>query len=279
MLDLDAYFERIGYFGPRSASFDVLAELQRLHPAAIPFENVNTVVGWPVPLDVPSLERKLVAGGRGGYCFEQNVLFRNVLEALGFAVRSLAARVVWNRGAEDAAEPLPASELGPRTHLLLLVEHGGDVRLCDVGFGGLTLNVPLALEPGREQRGPLETFRLVERADGELALQAHVADGWRSLYRFTLEPQLPPDIELMNHYIVTHPSSPMRTTLMAARCTADGRYALRDNELTVRPASGGGERRKLSSAAELRRALEGTFGIALPGEPEVERALERVASL
>lgn len=278
MLDLDAYFERIGYSGPRAASEEVLTELQRLHPAAIPFENLNTLLGWPVPLELEALQRKLVAGGRGGYCFEQNVLFAAVLEALGHRVRALAARVVWNRGLEDAAAPLPQSELGPRTHMALLVECGARTLLCDVGFGGLTLNVPLAFEIGREQRGPQEVFRLVRRA-GEITVQARLEAGWRSLYRFELQPQLPMDIAMANHYVATHPESPMRATLMAARSGEDARYALRDNTFTVRAAGGEAERRLIRDAAELRGVLEGAFRIAVPQGEAVDALLARVAAL
>src|SRR5437868_4696945 len=87
--DLDAYLERIGYSGPRGATLDVLTAVHALHPAAIPFENLNPLLGLPVALDAKSLQEKMVVGGRGGWCFEQNTLFRRALEALGFAVTGL----------------------------------------------------------------------------------------------------------------------------------------------------------------------------------------------
>ena len=112
--DLDAYLERIGYTGPRTATLDTLEALHALHPAAIPFENLNPLLGWPVALDVESLQAKLVAGGRGGWCYEHNTLFRHALEALGFSVTSLGARVLWNTP--------PGSPVGARHHMLLLVD-------------------------------------------------------------------------------------------------------------------------------------------------------------
>jgi arylamine N-acetyltransferase len=52
----------------------------------------------------------MIAGRRGGYCFEQNMLFRGALRALGFKVTSLQARVV--RGlAVDAPRAALASAL------------------------------------------------------------------------------------------------------------------------------------------------------------------------
>src|SRR5690606_41012673 len=93
--DLAAYAERVGYAGALEPSLETLRALHRLHPLAIPFENLTTLLGDSPRLDVPALERKLVLSGRGGYCFEHNRLFGAVLESLGFEVTGLAARVLW----------------------------------------------------------------------------------------------------------------------------------------------------------------------------------------
>ena len=47
----------------------------------------------PVSLEVEDLERKLVTERRGGYCFEQNLLLKAALEALGAEVEMFLARV------------------------------------------------------------------------------------------------------------------------------------------------------------------------------------------
>src|SRR5579863_5799708 len=87
--DLDAYLARIGYSGPRTPTLDTLESVHALHPAAIPFENLNPLLGWPVALDADSLHTKMIACNRGGWCFEHNTLFRHALEALGFRVTGL----------------------------------------------------------------------------------------------------------------------------------------------------------------------------------------------
>ena len=84
MLDTDAYFARIGYEGKASVDLATLSALHALHPAAIVFENLDPLLGRPVPLDLAALQAKLVTGRRGGYCFEQNTLFKAVLEASRF---------------------------------------------------------------------------------------------------------------------------------------------------------------------------------------------------
>jgi N-hydroxyarylamine O-acetyltransferase len=267
MLDLDSYLRRIGYSGSRSPTLDTLRALQLHHPLAIPFENLDTLLGNPVRLDVGSLERKLVQRRRGGYCFEQNLLFKHALGAIGFQVAALAARVVWER---------PADEVRARTHMVLLVGVGGVSYVCDVGFGGLTPTAPVALTPDVEQATPHETFRVV-RVANEFAVEALVRGEWKRLYRFDLQEQLEVDIELLNHYVMSHADSPMRGRLIAARVAADRRFNLGNGVLKTHvlpPASS--EQRRLDCVADLKVALATTFGIDVPSGRELDAALERV---
>jgi len=266
MLDLDSYFERIGYAGPRDASVETLRELQRLHPLAIPFENLDTLSGTPVRLDLESLERKLVRSRRGGYCFEQNLLFKHVLGRLGFEVAALAARVVWER---------PASEPRPRSHMVLLVTDGERRYICDVGFGGLTATAALELEPDVEQPTPHETFRVV-RVGGELAVEAHIRGDWKRLYRFDLQHQEDIDIDVLNHYVMSHADSPFHSRLIAARVAPDRRFALGNGNFSIHRIEGASEQRRIADPAELRALLEQTFGIAVPATRETDAAFARV---
>jgi N-hydroxyarylamine O-acetyltransferase len=265
MLDIDAYFQRIGYAGSREPTLDTLRALHARHPLAIPFENLDTLRRQPVRLDLESLQRKLVTARRGGYCFEQNLFFSHVLEALGFQVVNLAARVLWDQ--PDAVRA--------RTHMLLFVELGGGGYLCDVGFGGLTMTAPLRLEPGVEQGTPHEVFRVL-RDGRDFLSQARVRGDWRTLYRFDLQPQLLADIELANFWVSEHPDSPFRTRLMAARRSDDRSFSLRDKTLSVYYAGGHSEQRELLSVAELRALLAATFGIEVPVDAELDAALARV---
>lgn len=268
MLKLPDYFARIGYSSSPRPDLETLAALHRLHPRAIPFENLSTLLGEPVPLDPEALQEKLVEQRRGGYCFEQNALFKAVLEAIGFEVLSLAARVVWNR---------TAGYENPRTHMVLVVVVAGRRYLADVGFGAVTLTAPLELVAGIEQTTPHETFRLVAQGD-EYELEVGFAEGWRPTYRFDLQPQLPIDYEVLNHYVATHPSSHFRTRLMAGRPTVDARYTLGDNELTVYRGGAAIERLRLGTRAALTSALVEKFGIALPRGRRFDEALDRIAA-
>lgn len=266
MLDLDSYFGRIGYSGPRRPTLETLRELQQKHPLAIPFENLDTLSGRPVRLDLDSLERKLVHGRRGGYCFEQNLLFKHVLGALGFEAAALAARVVWER---------PQGEPRPRTHMVLLVTLDGQRYICDVGFGGLTATAPLELTRDGEQATPHETFRVV-RGSTEYAVEARVRGEWKQLYRFDLQEQQDVDIDVLNHYVMSHADSPFRKRLIAARVAPDRRFALGNGDFRVHHMRGTSEQRRIADVAGLRAVLEQTFGIAVPAAQETDAALRRV---
>ena len=266
--DLDAYLERIGYSGSRRATLDTLAAIHLDHARAIPFENLNPLLRWPVRLDVQTLQQKLVRGGRGGWCFEQNLLLRHALQALGFQVTGLAARVLWNA---------PEGTLGARSHMLLLVDLDGSPLIADVGFGGLSLTGPLRLQPDVEQATPHEPFRLV-RAGDAFVMQAKIGDAWKALYRFDLHEQLLPDYEVANWYLSNHPESHFVNGLTAARADLDRRYALRNTELAVHHTNGTTERRLLTTVAELRSTLEEVIRVTLPDAPELTAALERLTA-
>lgn len=268
-LDLNAYLARIGCDGARTPDLETLSAVALHHPLAIPFENLNPLAGRPVALDLPSLQRKLVREGRGGWCFEHNVLLGTVLRALGFAVTGLAARVMWNA---------PAGSVTPRSHMVLRIDLDGRSYIADAGFGGLTLTAPLRLEAGIEQPTPHETFRL-RMADDYYVLESYVAADWRPLYRFDLQPQLLADYEVTSWYLANSPRSHFVTTLVAARVYADRRVGLRNTDLSIHHRDGFTEKRVLAGAAELRHALDQLFGIPVPAGADIDAALSRIAAL
>jgi len=265
-IDRDAYFKKIGYAGTPRADLETLRALHLHHAQAIPFENLDPLIGRPVRLDLMSLDDKLVRGGRGGYCFEHNLLFKAVLEALGFRVTGLAARVLWNT---------PEQTISPRTHMLLRIDLDEESYLADVGFGGVTLTAPLRLQADIEQSTPHQPFRLVKAGEAFIE-QVKIREEWMSLYRFDLCEHVTADYEMANWYISTHPASRFVTGLIAALPTPDRRYALRDTQLAVHYLNGATERRTLTSIAELRGVLEGLFRITLPDTVALDAALGRV---
>jgi N-hydroxyarylamine O-acetyltransferase len=207
-----------------------------------------------------------VHDGRGGYCFEQNLLLGEALRAIGFVVTNLAARVLWGQ---------PDDAITARSHMLLRVDLDGEPWIVDVGFGGVTLPCAIRLIPDLKQPTPLEPFRLT-RSDGDWWLQVRLVDAWKPLYRFDLQTQHPVDYRASNYWISTHPASLFTTNLLAARTAPGCRFTLRNRELAAHTILGGTQRRTLSGVSELREVLEHTFQIRLPSHPDLDQRLGEV---
>ncbi len=255
MIQLDAYLNRIGYTGPREPTVETLRGVHRAHLYAVPFENLDVLLKRPIKLDPASLQQKIVAERRGGYCFESNALFMYALQALGFTVTPLAARVLWER--KDPALP-------PRSHMLLMVDLEAGLFLADVAFGGQTPPVPLSFAVNIEQPTTHEPYRLRRTAEGDLDLECLMAGQWGVLYRFTLHPQQPVDFEHANWYTATHPESFFAQNLIAA-IPGDGcRYTLFNREFRTRWPDGRAEAEVIDGVDGLMQSLERRFGIVLP---------------
>ncbi|MBA3809424.1 MAG: arylamine N-acetyltransferase [Solirubrobacterales bacterium] len=214
MFELDAYLARIGLSGRPG-----VRELHRAHTAAIPFENLDPQRGVVVSLALEDLQRKLVEQRRGGYCFEQNLLLKAALEALGAEVELLLARVRL-RSAPGVTRP--------RSHLLLRVRAEGAVWHADVGFGLGTLLEPLPFGPGEAHEQSGWRFRVI--ADGPEHVLQTVQDGeWIDLYGFPEQAVPLIDVETINWWTCTHPRSPFVTGLIASVNDRDGtRVSLSD---------------------------------------------------
>ena len=197
LLDVDAYLERVGYHGDLAPTVGTLRRLHRAHVAAIPFENLDVVLGGGVSLEMGAMQDKLLRRGRGGYCYEHNLLFAALLQRIGFAVSRLTARI---RMGSD----------GPREsgHMMLRVEAEGRPWLADVGFGGQRLMEPVLLEDGATSQQGGWTYRLNREGAGSWVLRVWRPGGWFDLYGFTLEPRHHGDYVVYNHYTSTSPDSP-----------------------------------------------------------------------
>lgn len=264
--DLDLYLRRIGWNSAVAPDLATLRGLAAAHVAAIPFENLNPLLGLSVDLELAALEQKLLRDRRGGYCFEQNLLFAGALRTIGFRVSGLIARVLWH-----APEDLNTAQ----THMLLRVELDGESWIVDVGFGGQVLTGALRLVPDIAQETGHEPFRLV-LVDGDWRMQSLIRGEWRSLYRFDLRPSHPIDYVVSNHYVSTHPFSFFVGNLIAARTTADRRLSLFNREFTIRRLGHEPERQLLHDAAAVRRVLQQEFLLRLPDVAGLDRRLENL---
>jgi N-hydroxyarylamine O-acetyltransferase len=259
--NLDAYLRRINYAGSIAPTLDTLQMLHKLHPAAIPFENLDPLMERPVRLQLSDIEQKLINERRGGYCLEHNLLLKAVLESMDFKVTTLGAGVLW--GHDDAYVPEGLH------HIALLVDVGGVQYLADVGFGGQVATGPLRLRADAEQSTPNERYRLTG-GHPKWRLESEIRDSWKPLYEFTVAPLADGDFTAMNDYSMTR----FRDDLIAARVDGGKRYALWNARLNTHE-NGATTTRLLTSVAEIREVLATTFLIALPEGDKLDPALEK----
>jgi len=264
--DRQAWLGRIGYTGPLEPTRATLDGLILAHATTIAYETLDIMLGRTPRLDVAALQAKMIAGGRGGYCFEQNLLFREGLRSLGFDLTSLQGRFV--RGlAIDA--PRPA------IHMLIQVNLPGGPYLADVGFGNLAPTCALRLVPEVEQPTPHETVRFVD-VGGELTLQARIAGGWEHVYRVIPYPRYDAEYEVANWYTATHPGGPYHANIIAAMPGPEGsRLTLWNARFTERDRDGTAVRWMLESLGDFREVLCGRFGLALSAD-EVAHCVARM---
>jgi len=252
-LDLDAYLHRIGYAGPAQPCEATLAALHRAHLAAIPFENLDIMLGRPVRVDLESIQAKLVDAGRGGYCYEHGQLFGAALQRLGFEVERLLARVGPDR------EPMR-----PRTHLTLRVRAGDSAWLADVGFGNSPPG-PLSLHGGRQELNG-QVYEVVHDAeDGTWKLRELVEGEWVTQYRTEDQRVYPPDVVMSNHYTSTYPESWFTWQPIVARREPGALRAIVGRGYTITRPGHPKERRQLTDD-EFVDALSTIFGLRFTEE-------------
>lgn len=266
LTNLKLYLQRFGFEAPPEPTLDTLRLLQLRHTGVFPFENLATISGAPVLIDLPSIEEKILVGGRGGYCYELNNLFFALLLELGFDARAISGRVVMNQ---------PEGSWTARTHRLSLVTID-DVRyITDVGFGGMVPTAPLLLDTEAEQATPHEPYRIEKQPDGYMLL-ANVAGEWRSMYLFDLQRQEDIDYTIGNWYVSTHPESPFSQRLMVARTGEGWRKTLNNGSFAVHRMGANSERREVTQVDELIELLAREFALHLPDLPHTRQSLARM---
>ena len=266
-ISLNGYFQRLGYSSEPVPNLHTLREIVSLHSRCIPFENLDPLLKKRVHLDLLSLQKKLIESGRGGYCYEHNLLLKDVLSQIGFTVSGLAARVLWQRSQAGRAQ---------RSHMILRVVVDGTDYLVDVGFGGLGVISPLRLFDESVQSTELEDFRI--RRDGDDFILEVLLEDWESLYRFDLSPFLDADYETLNWAASTHPDSPFPRVLMAAFISDSDRHALLNNRYQIYRNGKLQERKEIRNADELRDVLHQRFGIILPDTADLDALLHRLCA-
>ncbi len=246
-----AYLARIGVAEPGEPSAPALARLQQAHLGAVPFENLSIHLGEPVVLDPQALVAKVVDRRRGGFCYELNGAFAELLRSLGYRVSLLAGRVF------DGERPGP-----PFDHLALRVDLD-EPWLVDVGFGRFSL-LPLRLDERGPQPDPHGTFTVAPYgAHGELDV---LMDG-APQYRLDARPYPLADFGPTCWWQSTSPDSHFTRSTTCSLLTGDGGRITLSGTRLIRTAPDGTRTERQLTEAETPAAYREHFGIALDRLP------------
>lgn len=222
MIDRGAYLERIGFAdNDPTPSVDILKNLQRAHLLAVPFENLDIHWSRPITLDVEKFYDKIVRDRRGGFCYELNGLFNELLRLIGFQTRLVSARVFSGNGH------------GPEfDHAAIIVTIDGADYLTDVGFGAFSTE-PLRLIPDEEQHDPSGTFVIRKREDDYFEVMKRDGGSWRSEYIFKDVPRELPEFSDMCDFQQYSPESHFTKGKLCSIMTVTGRKTLTDKSFIV----------------------------------------------
>lgn len=249
-MNVPAYLARISYSGPVVPTMEVLRAVHRAHMLSVPFENLDISRGRKIVVDQDASVRKIVEERRGGFCYEMNGAFAALLQAIGFKVTLLSARVARQNG-----------DFGPEfDHLTLRVDLD-EPWLADVGFGDSFIE-PLRLQPGLEQQERGLTYRLAQQEDWLQLEKREAGDLWKEQYRFTLQPRQLQEFAGMCHYHQTSPESSFTRKRVCSRATPDGRITLADMKLII-SRDGQKEEQVIASEDDRRKALSEHFNVVL----------------
>ena len=251
-IEISNYLKRINLTDCNN-DLDGLINLQVNHIEHIPFENLNVIVGRKIDLTIDHLFNKVVKNKRGGYCFELNTLYSNLLTSLGFSSQPVLARV-WLRN--------PA-QTPPRTHLAHLIELDGETYITDVGFGGLTTRIPLNINDPNEVNDKDGVIRIAPHGNNQFMVQRQVKGEWANQYSFETVEISFQDIEVANYFTSTNTKSHFCHDNFIGKFTADGRIGLFNNQLSIRKGLEVVEKREISYGPEWLEAIKNSFDLTL----------------
>ena len=243
---LDAYLSRIGFVGDPMPNLATLKELHRRHVQAVAFEALDVQLGRPIPRNPRAAFRKIVAQGRGGWCYEMNGLFGFVLEAIGFRVQRLAAGVLREQIGDEA--------IG--NHLALVVKLDR-LYLADVGLGNGLIE-PIALTEGPVRQG-FKRFALARLGGGWWRFRNHEG-ALPASFDFSLAVTDERLLEAKSHWSQTDPASPFVQKAVVHRQFEDHAESLVGTTHTIMAAEGT-RSFQISSPEVYARILRENFGL------------------
>ncbi|HAK42730.1 MAG TPA: acetyltransferase [Clostridium sp.] len=250
---INIYLRKIGYNKKIELNGKTLQHLQIAHLKNIPYENLDILNHVPLSLEAEDLFKKMIINRRGGYCFELNGLYSNLLKSLGFNVINLAGRF-----ANDE------TTIKMRSHRILKVTTNDDIYICDVGVRSESPRIALKLIDGLIQNDGVSEYKF-EHDDfyGHTLWQKEQDKGWKRIYGFAEEPQLDIDYIMPSFFCEKHPQSLFTEYKKISIFTDTSNITLVDDTLQIYENAKVMKKVELKNKEEIDDALEKYFGIKI----------------
>lgn len=250
--DLTAYLARIGLASAPEPSAQNLSALVAAHVETVPFENLSVHLREPIDLTPDALFDKIVRRRRGGFCYELNSAFVDVLTALGFDATTVGCRV---HGPEGPTFVLD--------HAAVLVALGGRRLLVDVGFGRFARSA-LDLDVTGPQPDVDGEYTMAPTPEGDVDVLRDAT----AQYRLEPRARTRTDMRPGAWYHWSSPESPFTQSLTCSRTDGDGRVTLAGSQL-IRTSGDGTRKEETLGSGALLGAYREWFGIELDEVPTV----------
>lgn len=249
-MNIKQYLERINYIGSIDLSYEVLSTLQYMHLMTVPFENLD--IHNNTKIDLTNLYDKIVTRKRGGFCYELNGLFYQLLKEIGFTVKMVSARVY--DGKKEYSQEFD--------HLALVVTINGDHYLTDVGFGEFSI-YPIKIVLNSNNIDPAGIFRIETFNENYQSVKKKKQDGeFVPEYIFSETQREIEDFYPMCNYHQTNSASHFMQKSICSLPTKNGRITLTGNTLKITE-NGKVKVRQLKNDQEVQQILYNYFGIKL----------------
>jgi len=249
-MEIEKYLQRLGYNGSIQPTIELLRVLQKRHLLNVPFENLDIHYKVPIQLDLETIFEKVVIKKRGGFCYELNGIFYELLRSIGFDVKMISARVF------DQVQQIFSPEFD---HLAIIAKIDSVDYLADAGFGEFAFT-PLKVEPDTIQNDERGKFRIDRHDNSYYKVSKGVGEEWVPEYMFTLTKRDLSEFEDMCKYNQTSPLSHFTQNKFCSLATEKGRITVtaKKTKITVGDSVTEG---LLDSEEEFLEALETYFHI------------------
>ncbi len=262
--DREKYLQRIKYSGGLEPNLDLLKKLQKTHLLHVPFENLDIHYTSPIELDIERIYDKIVLNNRGGFCYELNGLFYELLLSLGYKAKRISARVFEKTG-----------NFGPEyDHFTIIVQIGNVEYLTDVGFGEFIFE-PLQLQVHQIQEDVRGSFLIDQYNEEYLRVSKFENGEWIPAFIFKNEGRAFTEFKTMCKYHQSNPNSHFVKKRLISIPNENGRVTISGNILKVKEGFRVMEE-VLENENEFEKALWEKFRIRLKNNDELGKAGRRL---